>query len=66
MILAETLFIDSQPIGMVRQDSNTGQFNFSPLKGKSPVPDRSWDSVAELKSAVIQAYSHNKDGPPTK
>ena len=63
MILAETIFVDRQPVGIVRQDSNTQQIDFSPLKGKSLVTDRSWESIDDLKLAVFAAYSHNKDGP---
>ena len=58
MILAETLYIDRQPIGIVRQDSHSGQIVFSPLEGKSPLPQRRWRSVDELKRAVIRAYQN--------
>ena len=56
MILAETIFLEGVPVGMLRQDSNSGQINFSPIKGKSPLSDQSWSSVDELKAAITAAY----------
>jgi hypothetical protein len=38
MILSETIYIDRQPVGVVRHDSYTGQIKFSPIQGKSPLP----------------------------
>ena len=62
MILSKTFFVDRQPVGMIREDSDTGQVDFSPLKGKSPLPQRQWGDVDELKLAVIAAYQ--KKNPP--
>ncbi len=64
MILRETIYFNRQPIGMIRMDSKSGEIDFSPLKGKSPLSDQSWDSVDELKLAVIKAYSYKEEGPP--
>lgn len=66
MILTETIFFKGAPIGAVRQCSFTGQIDFSPLKGKSLLADRSWDSVDQLKQAVIKAYSKTKKTPAIK
>ena len=57
MIVAETIFVNQRPVGMLRQDLNSGQIGFSPLKGESPLPDRTWDSMDQLKLAVTAAYS---------
>ena len=59
MILAETIFLEGVPVGMLRQDSNSGQINFSPIKGKSPSSDQSWSSVDELRAAVTATYSES-------
>lgn len=56
MILSETQFLDGVPVGMVRQDTNTGQFAFSPIKGRSRLPAKDWKSINELKAAVCEAY----------
>ncbi len=56
MILAESIFFDQQPVGVIRQDSDSGRIDFSPLRGKSPLPVRSWDSVDQLKRALIKTY----------
>lgn len=66
MILTETIFFKGAPIGVVRQCSLTEQINFSPLKGKSQLTDRSWDSVDQLKQAVIKTYSKKKKTPAIK
>ena len=65
MILAESIFVNHQPVGIARMDSNTGQFSFSPLRGKSPLSDKQWRNVDELKQAVIRAYSQTKESPAT-
>jgi hypothetical protein len=56
MILSETIYIDRQPVGLVCHDSNTGQVKFSPIQGTSPLPDKRWRDVDELKQALFQAY----------
>ena len=56
MILSETIFIDRQPVGVVRHDSHTGQVKFSTIQGKSPLPEKRWRSVDELKQALFRAY----------
>lgn len=62
MILSETLYIDRQPVGMIRQNSNTGQISFSPTDKKSLIQARNWSSIDELKAAVSAAYSHKEEG----
>lgn len=66
MTLTETIFFKGAPIGVVRQGSFTGQIDFTPLNGKSRLTDRSWDSVDQLKQAVIKAYSKTKKTPAIK
>ena len=56
MILSETIFIEQRPVGIVHQDSKTGQVKFSPIQGKSPLPDKRWRDVDELKRALFLAY----------
>lgn len=56
MILAETIFVADTPVGVIRMDTNTRQIAFSPIEGKSRLPDREWKSIDELKDAVIKTY----------
>ena len=65
MILAETIFVSSKPVGVIRQDSNSGLIDFSPIDGKSPLPQRQWKDVDELKRAVAATYSQpvKEEGP---
>jgi hypothetical protein len=51
MILVETIYINRQPVGVVRQDTNRKQIAFSPISGKSLLPVTEWASVDELKAA---------------
>jgi hypothetical protein len=60
MILSETIYIDRQPVGVVRHDSHSGQVKFSPIQGKSPLPDKRWRDVDELKRALFLAYRKNE------
>ncbi|MCH8056863.1 MAG: hypothetical protein IIB78_03220 [Proteobacteria bacterium] len=63
MIVAETIFVDSRPAGVLRQGSNSGQIGFSPLKGESLLPQKHWRDIDQLKAAVRAAYSRNEEGP---
>lgn len=62
MILTETIFVGNAPVGVIRMDTISKQIAFSPIKGKSPLPDREWASVDELKEAVIGEYEN--ENPP--
>lgn len=66
MILAETIFVGGAPVGVVRQDTNSRQIVFFPIDGKSPLPNRPWKSVDELRAAVVAAFSKpEKDESPS-
>ena len=56
MILTETIFLGGAPVGVVLQDTNTRQIAFSPIKGQSPLSAKDWESMDELKVAVLNAY----------
>ena len=62
MILIETIFVSSKPVGVIRRDDYSGEIAFSPIKGKSRLPDREWESIDELKEAVIREYEN--ESPP--
>lgn len=61
MILAETIFVSSKPVGVIRMDTITREIAFSPIKEKSRLPEREWVSVDELKEAVLKEYE--KENP---
>ena len=58
MILTETIFVASKPVGVVRQDTLTRLVAFSPINGRSRLLDREWESIDELKAAVIREYEN--------
>jgi hypothetical protein len=62
MILNETMYVNRQPVGVVRRDSNSKQIAFSPISGKSLLPVKEWASIDELKKAVRAAYSEQDHG----
>ncbi len=62
MILAETIFYDGAPVGVLRQDSNTDHVDFSPIDGKSLIQHRNWSSVDELRAIVLKVYSQKSRG----
>ncbi len=57
MILTETIFLEGTPLGQIRQNSDTGQIAFLPIKGRLQLPAKDWKSVDELKAAVFKAYT---------
>lgn len=59
MILTETLYLAGKPIGVIRQNTNTRQIAFSPIEGKSRLPEREWADIDELKAAVMKAYAQD-------
>ena len=61
MILVETIFFSGKPVGVIRRDDYSGEIAFSPIKGKSRLPDREWASVDEIKVAIIKTYT--KESP---
>ena len=63
MKIVESVHVAGKPVGMIHQDSNTGQLDFSPHEGKSLLPQRQWRDIDELKAAVIKAYSKTKKTP---
>ena len=65
MILAETIFVSSKPVGVVRQDTLTRLIAFSPITGRSRLRDREWTSVDEIKEAVIREYANEIDQATT-
>ena len=56
MILTETIFVSSKPVGVVRQDTLTRQIAFSLIKGQSRLPERECASKDELRAALLQAF----------
>ncbi len=45
MILTETIFVGNAPVGVIRMDTISKQIAFSPINGKSRLPDREWASI---------------------
>ena len=64
MVLTETIFVSSKPVGVVRQDTNTKQADFSPIDGTLMIQDRNWSSVDELRAVVQKVYSQKSKGSP--
>lgn len=56
MIMRESMFIDGKAVGILRQDTITGQMAFSANDGKSRLPEREWDDIDQLKAAVMAVY----------
>jgi hypothetical protein len=63
MILSETIYVNGEAVGMIRQDTNSQAIAFSSTRGHSPLPEQEWGSIDTLKAAVITAYS-NLEAPP--
>ncbi len=57
MILRESIFSDGKVVGILRQDTNTGQIAFSPNFSESRLTEKEWLDIDELKAAVKAAYA---------
>ena len=56
MIITETIAVDGSPVGRLIQDTNSQEIAFLPRITPSPAPDRDWESIDQLRSAIITAY----------
>ena len=54
--MTETIYINGEPVGVVRRCNKSNQVAFSPNSPPSKLPDRDWDSIDQLKAAVTKAY----------
>lgn len=58
MIVSETIYVDGEPIGVIRQDITTKQIDFSPIKSPSKLPQCDWRGVDQLRVAIDAAYKN--------
>lgn len=63
MMLSETIHVAGKPVGRMIVNTNSHEIAFQAAESPSLLPDKEWDSVDQLKQAVIDTYSHNRDGP---
>ena len=61
MITSESVFADGVPVGRIVIDTNSQEIAFLPTVTPSKLPMRDWESLDELRNAVITAYQY-KDG----
>jgi hypothetical protein len=58
MMPSETIFVNTLPVGRVLMNTNSQEisFHFWPTEESSKVPKRNWQSITQLRRAVIAAY----------
>lgn len=65
-MLSETIHMAGRPVGRLLVNTNSQEISFQPHDTPSPVPDRDWESVDELRNAIARAYSEpEKDESPS-
>ena len=65
MMTSETIYVKGDPVGRIVIDTNLQEIAFLPLHTPSKLPMRDWESIDDLRNAVISAYQ-NKYRPDQK
>ncbi len=58
MIVSETFHVSGRPVGRLMVNTNSQEIAFQPAESPSLLPDQSWSSVDELRTAMTVAYSN--------
>lgn len=56
MLTSETIFVDGVRVGRIVIDTNSQEIAFIPTNTPSKLPMRDWESIDQLRNAVIAAY----------
>lgn len=59
---SESVTVDGKPVGRIMWDSGSGRLAFIPTVTPSPVSDRNWASIDELRAAIVEAYRQSRNG----
>ena len=59
-MLKETVFANGRPVGVLLVDTFNRQISFHPTESPSLLPDRSWNSLDEMRQAIVEAYSRKE------
>ncbi|MFC1688209.1 hypothetical protein ACFL07_00940 [Pseudomonadota bacterium] len=62
MMIKETVFVEGQAVGQLLMETNTQAISFHPADDASRPPKRNWESIDELRQAVVEAYGID-EGP---
>ncbi len=53
---SETIIVNDVPVGRIVVDTNAQRIAFLPAISPSKLPMRDWESIDQLRNAVITAY----------
>ncbi len=56
MVLTETIFVNGQPVGQIRENVLKGVVTFQPKHGHASLAGRTWRSVDSCQRAVLTFY----------
>ena len=59
MMTSETVHADGVPVGRIVVDTNSQEIAFLPLITPSKLPMKDWESINELRNAVVTAYQNS-------
>ncbi len=59
MIIPETVFVDTYPVGNIVVDTASNQIAFIPRQSPSKLPQQDWQNLEQLRNAIAKAYQHN-------
>ena len=58
MMTSESIYIKGVPVGRIVIDTNSQEIAFLPTITPSKLPMKDWESIDELRNAVISAYQY--------
>ena len=58
MITTESIYVKGVPVGRIVIDTNSQEIAFLPTITPSKLPMKDWESIDELRNAVISAYQY--------
>ena len=58
MVLSETIYVNGFPVGRIVVETNSKEVAFLPGVTPSKLPMQYWESIDDLRNAVISAYQN--------
>ena len=59
MMTSESVYVKGVPVGRIVVDTNSKEIAFLPTVTPSKLPMKDWESLDDLRNAVIAAYQNS-------
>ena len=64
MMTSEAIYVNGAPVGRIVIDTNSQEIAFLPAITPSKLPIQDWESIDQLRNAVITAYRRHQNKTP--